>query len=242
MENKEIENKFLNIFFNYMADKGVKETRKFYADEIKECMSTVDICHKVLQEDKLEANEAIVMKEHLNYLYQALKHLQSSNMEYQKELYKKTQRTNFCRSVVQIPLKRKISSRYNDLLLEVVFYDDVCTPQGKYEEYIKIKDKNKKIEFLKDNIEITNIGLAYEKNNRRVALIEVIGTLKWEEKVLQQIEVQLLGREFADLNNLSKEYVNYYEFKGYQHDLVKKWLLNKLSKNLEEYPANPLIH
>lgn len=241
MENKEIENKFLNIFYNYMANKGVDEVREFYTEGIKEYENAINLYEESPVKENLSEGEAIEFKEQLQYLYQSIKHLQQSNIAYQKKLYAKTGSVDSCRSEVQIPLKNKISSRYNDIILEVLFYDDVCTPNGKYHEYSKIKDINEKINFLKENTEITNIGLVYKRNNRRVALIEVIGTLKWEEKVLQQIGVQLLGREFADLNNLSKEYVNYYEFKGYQHDLVKKWLLKKLSKNLKEYPVNPLI-
>ena len=56
-------------------------------------------------------------------------------MIFQKELYKKTGTTDFCRSFVRIPLDKKINSYYDDFSLDIVFYDDVCTPLGKYNEY-----------------------------------------------------------------------------------------------------------
>ena len=72
---QELQSLLPKIFYDYMVEQGANELHKKYDEKIKEYISTIDIYRKGLQEDNLEANAVISIKEQLNYLYPALRHL-----------------------------------------------------------------------------------------------------------------------------------------------------------------------
>ena len=174
---KELQELLPNIFYEYMVNEGVNNVQKFYMDKVKEYTDVINLYEESLVKEKLEDLTVKSIEEQLQYLHQGTRYLLQSNMANQKKLYEETGSVDFCRSIVQIPLNKKLNSFYDDLILEVVFYDDVCTPSGDIESYKKLESDEDRLEFIMRNTEITNIGLVYERNNRRVAILEVIALL-----------------------------------------------------------------
>lgn len=229
---QELQSLLSKIFYDYMVEQGVNELHKKYDEKIKEYISTIDIYHKGLQEGNLEANAAISIKEQLDYLYPALRHLQFSNMEYQKDLYARTQSTDFCRSTVQIPLNKRINSFYDDLILEVLFYDDVCTPMGKFNKYNSIESEEEQLEFLIRNTEITNIGLVFSPNGSRRLTINVFGKMNYNSERAEKAGIKLLPSRFSDFENLRLK-----DIQEINNNDLEQWIQSKIDldkENMEE--------
>jgi hypothetical protein len=100
-------------------------------------------------------------------------------------------------------LNKKLNSYYDDFILEVVFFDDVCTPQGKHEEYSKLKTKEERIDFIKANTQITNIGLVYATNNSIKATVAVLGKLNFNDERIKELGIDLLPSKFSDFERLT---------------------------------------
>ena len=229
---QELQSLLPKIFYDYMVEQGANELHKKYDEKIKEYISTIDIYRKGLQEDNLEANAVISIKEQLDYLYPALEHLQFSNMEYQKDLYMRSQSTDFCRSTVRIPLNKRINSFYDDLILEVLFYDDVCTPMGKFNKYNKIESEKEQLEFLMRNTEITNIGLVYSPNGSRRLTINVIGKMNYNSERAEKAGIKLLPEKFSDFENLRLK-----DIQEINNNDLEQWIQSKIDldkENMEE--------
>ena len=147
-----------NIFYDYMIEKneegktGVKEVRDLYDSKVSEYKERIEICSEKLQSSSIEKDCEKSLTEQLDYLQKGLFFYENSNRDFQFKLYQKTKVTDFCRSGVRISLNKKINSFYDDLYLDVMFYDDVCTPKGKRNLYDLCKTKEEKLEFLIKNI------------------------------------------------------------------------------------------
>ena len=96
------------VFLDYMIDEGVNEVHEQYLDKIREYEGVAELYRDSLAKGELENSTEQSIKEQLDYLRAGLKHLKSCNMSYQKDLYKETGSVDFCRSIVQIPLNKKI--------------------------------------------------------------------------------------------------------------------------------------
>ena len=225
---EELQEQLPSIFYEYMVSEGVKEVKKFYTDKIKEYIDVIDLYEESLIKENLEEETIDSIKEQLEYLHRGIRHLQQSSMAYQKELYKKTGSVDFCRSIVQIPLNKRLNSFYDDLTLEVVFYDDVCTPSGNIESYEKLESDEDRLEFIMRNTEITNIGLVYERNNRRVAVLEVIGELNYGDERVKQANVDLLNKTYADFENMTLK-----DTLQVDNNDLRQWLQTKIDLDKE---------
>ena len=178
--------------------------------------------------ENLDEETVKSIKEQLQYLYQGIRLLKQSNMANQKKLYEETGSVDFCRSIVQIPLNKKLNSFYDDLILEVVFYDDVCTPKGNIKTYEKLDSDEDRLEYLLRNTEITNIGLVYERNNRRVAILEVIGELNYNDERVEQAGVTLLGKTYSDFENMTLK-----DTLQVNNNDLRQWLQSKIDLDKE---------
>ena len=225
---QELQELIPNIFFKYMLEKGTEEVRKSYDEKVKEYKYAKAMYEKALSNGELERETKASVIEQLRYLEEGLKYLETSNIANQKKLYENTKSTDFCRSVVKIPLNKEINSFYDDLFAEVVFYDNVCTPNGKHEEYEGLESEDDKLEFLMRNIEITHIGLVYERNNRRVAILEVLGTLNYGNDRVKNSCVELLERKFSDFENLTLA-----DTLEINNNDLKQWLQSKIDLDKE---------
>lgn len=225
---KELQELLPNMFYEYMVSEGVDEVRKFYTDKVKEYEEVIDLYEESLVRENLDESTVISIKEQLQYLYQGIRLLKQSNMASQKKLYEETGSVDFCRSIVQIPLNKKLNSFYDDLILEVVFYDDVCTPSGDIESYKKLESDEDRLEFIMRNTEITNIGLVYERNNRRVAILEVIGELNYDDERVRQANVDLLSKGYADFENMTLK-----DTLQVENNDLRQWLQTKIDLDKE---------
>lgn len=225
---KELQELLPNIFYEYMVSEGVDEVRKFYADKVKEYEEVIDLYKGSLVRENLDESTVISIEEQLQYLYQGIRLLKQSNMTNQKKLYEETGSVDFCRSIVQVPLNKKINSFYDDLTLEVAFYDDVCTPSGDIESYKKLESDEDRLEFIMRNTEITNIGLVYERNNRRVAVLEVIGELNYDDERVKQANVDLLSKGYADFENMTLK-----DTLQVENNDLRQWLQTKIDLDKE---------
>ncbi len=99
-----------------------------------------------------------LIKQQITYLQDENKILTNLNMELQKKIYKSSGKLKHSRSSILFPLNKLINSLYDDMWLEVLFYDDVCTPMGKIAELLSLP-KEKQKEFLRANTEVTHLGL-----------------------------------------------------------------------------------
>lgn len=225
---EELQELLPKIFYDYMAEDGVEKTKEQIEEKINNYRATQIMYIKALNSDEYDSETWKEAKEQLEYIEQGLKYLVNSNMQYQKELYKQTHSTDFCRTTVQIPLNKKINSFYDDLTLEVLFYDDVCTFNGRYHEYEKLESEEDKMEFLMRNTEITNIGLVYMRNGARQAVIEVIGKLKYNGERISKTNIKLLGQGFADFENLRLE-----DTRIIHNNDLRQWLQSKIDLDKE---------
>lgn len=226
--NQELQELLPQVFLDYMIEKGVEEVHESYRNKIDSYRSTINLYESSLKNGTLEDSTITSIKEQLNYLYEGIKHLELSNMKYQKELYEQTHSMDFSRSVIKFPLNKRINSFYDDLYLEVVFFDDVCTPMGKYQIYKSLESDENQKEFLMRYIEITNIGLVYERNNRRVAILEVIGSLNYDDERAQKSGVELLNKKFSDFENLTLS-----DTSQIVNNDIKQWIQTKIDLDKE---------
>lgn len=225
---QELQELIPNIFFKYMLDSGVEEVKESYINKIEEYKHARELYIQALTKGNLEESTVHSVKEQLQYLEKGLRYLEYSNLKNQKEIYKETNSTDFCRSIVKIPLNKLINSFYDDLFAEVVFYDDVCTPHGKYETYSNLELEEDQLEFLMRNIEITNIGLVYERNERRIAILELFGELNYDDDRVRNSGVELLSKVFSDFEHLTLA-----DTSEIQNNDLKQWLQSKIDLDKE---------
>lgn len=197
-----------DLFYDYMSSEkedvtNAETTYLDYKTKISEYKDRIKLYVEAINDSSIEKEAIDSLNKQLAYLEQGLRYLESTNMQFQKELYKKTGTTDYCRSFVRIPLDKKINSYYDDFSVDIVFYDDVCTPLGKYKEYEKLTTKEDRVKFLKDNTEITHIGLVYAPQKQVRAIISVIGNLNFNDPRIQESGITLLKQKFSDFENLT---------------------------------------
>lgn len=200
------------LFYDYMAStiKGTTLTpahlqHSHYeelivkvAERIKSYKSAMQ--NKVINKDNL-------FTEHYKRQIESLKEYQQclnqSNLEFQKQTYEKTKDTLISRTTVKFSLENKINPIYDDFELEVLFYDDVCTLKGKFEKYRKLKTKKERLEFFKDNTEVTHMGLHLSSEYSCPLLIGLQGKVNMQPSV----QTLVLPSKYADLNNITSELI-----------------------------------
>lgn len=217
--NQELTKICKDIFFDYMSN----ENESFYErggwNSIEK--TPVDAVHsyllglvdkdkeriKMFQEalDTYHCNEQCqkALRDQMNYLQKEIGYLQTANMSSQKEIYQKTHKIDYSRTAVRIPLDKRINSYYDDLILEVIFFDDVCTLNSNYETYASLETKEDRMNFIKENVEITHIGLSYFKDKSHIFTIGVQGNLNFEDPRIKESRVLLLDHKFSDFENLT---------------------------------------
>ena len=209
------------IFYNHMASTEDLFVCGEFMPCTPECPTVADMLHdlhlEVLKEnderirlyEEARANERTdkecipVLDKQLEYLHHERTLLTNSNMKLQKETFKETGTLDFARSGIRIPLDKKINSFYDNFVLEVVFYDDVCTLKGKYEDYKKLTSFEERIDFIKKNTEITHMGLAYFVDGKHKATIGLYGNLNFDDPRVTESDITLLPIKFSDLSNLT---------------------------------------
>lgn len=239
---KEIKKTLEDIFYDYMAKGGVEETHRNYNERISKYEETLKVC---LDNSKFSTigQRAKELQELRKELETSLKYLKNGNIENQKKAYKETRDIGISRTMARISLMGRISPRYNDTVLEVIFYDDICTPKGKYEQYRTLKSIKDRIQFIKDNTEITHMSIVHLSRNYVRTQIMLKGKAITDKKIIDTHRVVILGEEFADFENLSEESIRNYKFDNANGKESMEWLLNKLnsSYSYKYNHLNPVI-
>ena len=223
-----------DIFYDYMIKEsnngktGIEEVTDFYNSKIEEYKDRIRIYDEALKNKSIEEDSKESLTEQLNYLKEGLKCFQYSNRDFQYKYYQKTKATDFCRSTVRISLNKKINSFYDDLYLNVLFYDDICTPCGKGYLYNLCQTYEDKLDFLIKNTSITNMGLVYAPRNQIRAVIAVVGKLNHNNPRVETSNIELLDSQFSDFDNLKLSDINII-----QNNDLKQFLQSKIDLDKE---------
>lgn len=236
-DNSELIEIMTDLFYSYLSDEeegtpNVSKVLKRYEDRIKLYNNRINMYEEALKTGNLGSDAVRSLQEQLQYLYECLPHLMKSNMKYQKELYAKTGTPNFCRSVLRIPLNKMINSYYDDLILEVLFYDDVCTPAGKISKYNQLTSKEDRKKFLKENTEVTHMSLVFAPNGKTRAILAIKGELNFKETRIKDCGIDLLSSKFSDFKNLRLADINVLDNNDLKQFLQEKIDLDK--ENMEK--------
>ena len=172
--------------------------------ELLENTARIKMFEEAIAEDKSDASVVETLMEQMKPILEEREHFNNSCMSYQKELYAKTGFTDYARNFVRIPLDKKINSYYDNLFLDVAFYDDIAVMKGKYNEYKALKTQEERREFIIANTEITNMAFAVLDNSseKQIASIAIIGGFANDERV-EQSNIITLDSRFADFENLT---------------------------------------
>lgn len=229
---KELEPILTNIFLDEMSEGLVEKLHEEYVVKIQLYKEAIALYEQGLGNDSLDIQSRKSCEEQTRIMQEGLNYLTESNLSSQMRTYSKTDATDYSRTIANIPLNKKINSFYDDLILEVVFFDDVCTPKGYFDSYKIIDSKEEKIDFIQRNTVITHIGLVYEKNNRRIAMIQVSGDLNLQDKRVEALGINLLDKRFADFENLTLSRIS-----TLTNNDLKQWFQTKIDldkENMEE--------
>ena len=221
---KELQEKSLEIFYDFASSENEKFLDEFNLEDCTEEYPTpMHMLYKEMEETLAENkariemfeeamkensnDEAVVntLRENLQPLLDEKFYFENSCMQFQKELYAQTGVTDYSRNIIRIPLDKKINSFYDDLILEVVFYDDIAVPKGKYAEYKALSTKEDRKAFIKANTEVTHLGLVILNNQRNqdIATIQLLGDLNRNDERVAQSGLILLDSQYADFNSLT---------------------------------------
>ena len=214
---KELRDICRNLFFDYMADSSVY----YEQGTIKECNPSVPTPAHALHQAYMEMIEenrerardyanslstvddgqvACLINEQIAFLENEYNILSSLNIETQKKIYKNSNSLEYSRSSVTFPLNKLINSFYDDLFLEVLFYDDTCTPNGLFGEFIKLRTASERKEFLRKHIIITHMGLALLDSQKNPISITVIEGDSSDE--VEGGNILILPPKYGDFANL----------------------------------------
>ena len=208
---EELQTLCTDIFYKYMSAVNndsydcptpAHTLHREHQDRLEKYEDRIKMYEKALKANPDTETQESLHKQ-LKYLTEGSKYIRESNMKNQKELYEATSSTNYARTTIKIPLDKKINSYYDDFTLQVVFYDDVTTLNGKFDEYKELHTEKERRKFIEDNTEITHLGLLWIKNGKLISIIALKGELNTKDEVVIQTNVELLPQEFADLDNLS---------------------------------------
>ena len=209
--NQELTEIAKEIFYDYLSDEkdgipNVKEVFDVYQNRLEKYEAKLQ--QYIEKISKSDTNEALRQALNMDILYleETIPHIKNACMKYQKDLYERTKRPNFCRSSIRIPLNKKINSFYDDLILEVLFYDDVCTPKGKITEYNMLSSKAQRKDFLKANTQITNMGLVFLPQDNTKILIQLFGNINQKTDL-----AEMFDSKFSDFENLTLADINLIE-------------------------------
>ena len=170
-----------------------------------------------------------VLKKELEFLEQEHVYLKDSNMKNQKDLYKSSGSTDYCRSAVRIPLNKRLNSYYDDLILEVIYYDDVSTLNGRFEKYKELKTKEERYHFIRENTEITHLGFSYIRNGRHAYTSGIMGKLNTSDPRLNIASFLLLDSKYSDFENLTLN-----DISSIKNNDVKQFLQSKIDLDKED--------
>ena len=249
LTKEELRDKCIEIFYDFMPsnedfyDRGktIPCTPKYptpmdmlykeLKDSIAENEARLKLFDEAIAEHSNDEEVVQVLTEQKQPLLEEKVHFNESCMAYMKELYKKTGIVDYSRNIVRIPLDKKINSFYDDLVLEVLFYDDVATAKGHYDEYKKLKTFEERKEFIKKYTEVTHLGLVIMQRgtSEQIAITALLGELNFDNERVANSNLILLDDRFSDFNNLTLS-----ETMSIQNNDVRQFFQTKIDLDKEE--------
>ena len=233
---EELKDKCKDIFYQYLSSVNSDSydcptpahvLHQGYENKLEQYLERIKL-YKEKLDSPLPSNVKTILDLRLKFLRMGAEHLAFSCKDYQKELYDRTGSTEFARSTIRIPLDKKINSYYDDLTFEVAFYDDVCTIRGKFCKYQKLRTNKERLQFVKDNTEITHMSLLFIKNNRPSILIPLIGKLNNSDPRVMLSGITFLSESFSDFNKLTLK-----DTSAIRNNDVKQFMQTKIDLDKE---------
>lgn len=166
-----------------------------YLKYLNVCKDKLVDLHKTLDRVSVDRNYKEMIMGQIDFLNREYNTVAQLNKKLQKEIYEGSQDLKYSHSVITFPLNKLINSLYDDLWVEILFFDDICTPHGKLAELLSTP-KNKQREYLKKNIEITHIGLVFQTRT------PVIVVLKGTQGSNTGVRLNTFPAKFGDFQNL----------------------------------------
>ena len=223
LTNEELRDKCIEIFYDFMSsnedfyDRGknipctpeyptpMDMLYKELLDSIAENTARLKLFDEAIEEHKNDAEVVQVLTEQKQPLLEERVHFNESCMAYMKELYEKTGIVDYSRNIVRIPLDKKINSFYDDLVLEVLFYDDIAIAKGHYNEYKQLKTQEERREFIKQYTEVTHLGLVIMQRGttEQIGIAALLGELNFDSERVANSNLILLDKRFTDFNTLT---------------------------------------
>ena len=234
------------IFYDYLSSEGglfwyssnygtlesdcptpAHQIHKQYEELLKQNEERQRVYNNALSHDGLDKACKQSLNKQIEFLGNEHNALITSNLKNQKELYKRTHVIDYTRTYIRIPLDKIINSYYDDLTLEVVYYDDVSTLNGKFKEYKELNTKEERLEFVKANTEITHLGLATIRDGSHKATIGLLGELNLGDSRLTVLSYEVLPHKFSDFTTLTLKDTNEIENNDLKQFIQSKIDLDK---------------
>ena len=116
-----------------------------YLTAIRITKEKIHDLYNALKINKMDKSYANLAKEQISHLVEENENLKNLNMSLQKEIYSHSQDLTLSHSLIRFPLNKLLNSLYDDLWVEVLFYDNICSLQY---NYIKLRKNSIVIYFL----------------------------------------------------------------------------------------------
>lgn len=235
------------IFYDYLSNEGglfwnisefkelepdcptpAHQVHRQYEELLKNNKERVEVYQNALRNHDLDFECTSSLTRQLEYLDQEQNYIKNSNMEYQKKLYEATHLIDYSRTCIRIPLDKIINSYYDDLILEVVYYDDVSTLNGKFNKYLTLTSKEDRHEFIKNNTEITHFGFSIIRDSRHLATIGIMGELNQDDPRIERSSLIILPHKFSDFENLTLK-----DTAEIQNNDLKQFMQSKIDMDKE---------
>ena len=249
LSKEELIEKVTNIFYDYMATGHKFYTEGDFVECSKEYPTPMDMLWAETQNTIKENKERQIfiherlrggynindyatteLKRALILLKEEEEHLLKSNKKYQKGLYERTGSVSYSRNFIRLPLDKLINSYYDDFILEVLFYDDIGVNNGIYDNYKALSSPEQRLTFIKNNTEITHMGLVSIRNRKHICTVVMKGNLSLEQKDDDSLgSIKVLGPAFSDLKNLTLAEINEID-----NNDIKQFFQNKIDLDKEK--------
>lgn len=162
-------------FQNKVRSEGKSVPRILFNDKQK-LMQDIQNRIEYFEEQKKSATEEDknIYQQGINLLNTEYKTIKMNDtIANQKSNFKKTKDIYATHTYLEIPLNKKVNALYDDLTLQVLFFDDLSNSKELIAELEKLESEEDKINFVKTHTEITHLSL--QASERERCIISVLG-------------------------------------------------------------------
>lgn len=212
LEQEELKNKLIEIVYDYLANdnktyfqQSVKEEGKnvpsliFKENEqlAKDIRYRINYFNDCIAESDSESDKDTYRQAN-KILEEELERVTNLSIEKHKAMYEKTHDVYMSTTAVIIPLNKKINAFYDDFNIFVAFYDGLSNAES-IKQFNKLRSKEKKIQFVKDHIEITHIFMSLSDSSH--ANIAILGNFNEQYTDPTSSSAEILPPNYSDFAN-----------------------------------------